>query len=128
MIMLDGKKSVATEIVYDMMENLEQKDAKEARKYFEEAVKNVMPQTELRSRRVGGANYQIPIPVKHDRSETLALRWIIESARSKKGKTMAQRLTDEVKMAYKSEGNAIQKKLNTHKMAEANRAFAHFRW
>jgi small subunit ribosomal protein S7 len=128
MVMLDGKKSIARDIVYETIENLEKEDIKEARKYFEDAIKNVMPQIEVRTRRVGGANYQIPIPVKHDRSETLAIRWILDSARNKKGKPMVERLTNEIKLAFKNEGEAIQKKVNTHKMADANKAFAHFRW
>ncbi len=127
MVMVDGKKSIARDIVYGMMENLDP-DIKEARIYFETAVKNVMPEVEVRSRRIGGANYQIPIPVRHDRSETLALRWIIEAAKSRKGKPMVEKLTEEIKMAYNNEGAAITKKINTHKMAEANKAFAHFRW
>jgi small subunit ribosomal protein S7 len=128
MLMIDGEKDVAREIVYTTIENLEKEDIKEARKYFEDAIKNVMPQIEVRSRRVGGANYQIPIPVKHDRSETVAIRWILDAARNKKGRPMAERLTNEIKAAYKNEGEAIQKKINTHKMADANKAFAHFRW
>ena len=125
--MEDGKKSVARTIVYEMMSNLSD-DIKDARVFFETAVKNVMPEVEVRSRRIGGANYQIPIPVRHDRSETLALRWIIEGAKSRKGKPMVERLTEEVKMAYNKEGYAMTKKVNTHKMADANKAFAHFRW
>lgn len=127
MIMVDGKKSLAKNIVYNMLADLSE-DKKEARQYFEGAVKSVMPNIEVRSRRVGGANYQIPVPVKHDRSETLALRWIIDAARAKKGKSMAQKLTEEIKQAYVREGTAIKKRSNMHKMAEANRAFAHFRW
>lgn len=128
MIMHGGKKSVARKIVYEVMDNLNSDDPKESKRYFEEAVKNVMPDVEVRSRRVGGANYQIPIPVKHDRAETLALRWIIGAARNRKGTTMVKALTDEVKSAFKNEGDAIIKKINTHKMADANKAFAHFRW
>ena len=127
MVMQDGKKSLARRIVYEMMQNLSD-DIKESRMYFEAAVRNVMPEVEVRSRRIGGANYQIPIPVRHDRSETLALRWIIEGAKSRKGKPMVDRLTEEIKMAYNNEGYAVTKKINTHKMAEANKAFAHFRW
>ena len=128
MVMYDGKKSIAENIVYETIENLGQPDPKEARKYFEDAIRNVMPQMEVKTRRVGGANYQIPMPVKHDRAETLALRWLIDSARSKKGKPMSQRLTEEIKMAYNNEGEAVMKKINTHKMADANKAFAHFKW
>ncbi len=128
MVMEDGKKSLAQKIVYDSIEMLNPDDPKEARRYFEEAVKNVMPDVEVRARRVGGANYQIPIPVRHDRAETLALRWIIGSARSKKGKSIIERLSEELLQAFKNEGEAISKKVNTHKMADANKAFAHFRW
>ena len=127
LVMLDGKKSLAEKIVYGFIQKLDE-DQREARRIFEEAVKNVMPQVEVRSRRVGGANYQIPVPLKHERSEALALRWIIEAARNAKGRTIEQRLHDEVKLASKNEGSAIKKKLDTHKMAEANRAFAHLKW
>lgn len=128
LVMKGGKKSTARKIVYDALEQINAEDVKEARRFFEEAVKNVMPETEVRSRRVGGANYQIPMPVRHDRSETLALRWIIDACRSQKGRPFTARLVDELKLAYSNEGSAIKKKLDTHKMAEANRAFAHFRW
>lgn len=128
MVMYDGKKSTAEQIVYTAIEELNPEDSKEARKYFEDAIRNVMPQMEVRSRRVGGANYQIPVPVKHDRAETLALRWLVDSARNKKGRPMSKRLSDEIKLAYNNEGEAIMKKVNTHKMADANKAFAHFKW
>ncbi len=128
MIMLDGKKSVAEKIVYGFMKKISEEDQKEARRYFEEAIKNVMPEVEVRSRRVGGANYQIPMPLKHERSETLALRWIIDAARSAKGKDSIESFFNEVKLAYQNEGSAIKKKQDTHKMAEANRAFAHLKW
>lgn len=127
MVMLHGKKTLAESIVYTMMEGLNE-DKKTARTMFEDAVKNVMPDVEVRTRRVGGANYQIPVPLKHGRAETLALRWIVDSSRSKKGKAMEERLLDEVKLAYEKEGSAMKKKEETHKMANANRAFAHFRW
>lgn len=127
MIMYDGKKSIAKEIVYQMM-NLLDADAKESRRILEEAVKNVMPEFEVRSRRVGGANYQIPIPLKHNRSETLALRWIIDSSRAAKGQPMKKRLADEIRAAQQNEGSAMKKRADTHKMADANRAFAHFAW
>ena len=127
-VMLDGKKSIATKIVYDMMDKLNNDDPKESRRYFEEAVKNVMPDMEVKSRRVGGANYQIPMPVRHDRSETLAIRWLVDAARSQKGTAMVTKLTNEIKAAYKKEGTAFSKKVNTHKMADANKAFSHFKW
>jgi small subunit ribosomal protein S7 len=127
LVMQSGKKSIAEKIVYGFIEKLDA-DQRESRRIFEEAVKNVMPQVEVRSRRVGGANYQIPIPLKHERAEALALRWIVEAARAAKGKTIEERLLEEVKLASKNEGTAIRKKLDTHKMAEANRAFAHLKW
>lgn len=127
MVMLHGKKKVAETIVYGMMEGLSE-DKKTARTIFEDAVKNVMPEVEVRTRRVGGANYQIPIPVKHGRAETLSLRWIVEASRAKSGKSMKERLLEEIKLAYAKEGSAIRKKEETHKMAEANKAFAHFKW
>ena len=127
LVMQDGKKSLAEKIVYNFIAALHE-DQREARKIFEDAVKNVMPEVEVRSRRVGGANYQIPIPLKHERAEALALRWIVESARNAKGKTIEQRLLNEVKLANNNEGSAMKKKQDTHKMAEANRAFAHLKW
>ncbi len=127
MVMLSGKKSTSKDIVYTMMDKLHE-DPKESRRIFEEAIKNIMPEFEVRSRRVGGANYQIPMPLKHTRSEALALRWLIDTARASKGVPMAVKLTNEVKAAYKNEGGAIKKKLDTHKTADANKAFAHFAW
>ena len=127
MIMYDGKKSIARGIVYGMMDAIHE-DSKESRKTLEDAVKNAQPEFEVRSRRVGGANYQIPIPLKHNRAETLALRWIIDSSRAAKGQPMHKKLANEIKAASKNEGSAIKKKMDTHKMAEANRAFAHFAW
>jgi small subunit ribosomal protein S7 len=128
MIMYDGKKSIARKNVYSALDVVGNDDPKEGRRYFEEAIKNLMPELEVRSRRVGGANYQIPIPVRHDRAETLALRWLISAARSSKGRPFADRLTNEIKSAYNNEGSAIKKKLDTHRMAEANKAFSHFKW
>ena len=127
MIMYSGKKSIAKSIVYSTLDLIHE-DLKESRRIFEEAVKNVMPDFEVRTRRVGGANYQIPMPLKHGRSETLALRWLIDTSRSAKGKPMKDRLANELKAAMKNEGSAIKKKQETHRMAEANKAFAHFAW
>uniref|UniRef100_A0A7C4TQF1 Small ribosomal subunit protein uS7 n=1 Tax=candidate division WWE3 bacterium TaxID=2053526 RepID=A0A7C4TQF1_UNCKA len=126
-VMLHGEKSVAEGVVYSAIESLA-KDAKEGIKLFEEAVKNVMPKQEVRSRRVGGATYQVPFPTKHDRAEALAVRWIVDAARGRSGKPMAARLTDELKNAYEGVGDAIRKRDDTHKMAEANKAFSHFRF
>jgi small subunit ribosomal protein S7 len=124
-LMLDGKKSTSEAILYGAMEKLSE-DKKEAAKILEEAVKNVMPLQEVRSRRVGGATYQVPMPVKHDRSEALAIRWIVDSARKKTGKPMMDRIFEELKNAHEGIGDAVKKKEETHKMAESNRAFAHF--
>jgi len=124
-VMEEGKKSVAQNIVYGAIKMLNE-DPKEGLKIFEEAVKNVMPQQEVRSRRVGGATYQVPMPLKHDRSEALAIRWIVAAAKSKSGKTMAEKLFEELKNAHEGIGDSIKKKEDTHRMAEANRAFAHF--
>jgi len=128
MVMYDGKKSVARKLVYTALDKVGNEDPKESRRFFEEAIKNLMPELEVRSRRVGGANYQIPIPVRHDRSETLALRWLIDAARASKGRPFADRLTNEIKNAYNNEGSAMKKKTDTHRMADANKAFAHFKW
>lgn len=122
-----GKKSVAMNIVYGALNKISE-DRKEAGNVLEQAVKNVMPRQEVRSRRVGGATYQIPYPLKHERAEALAVRWIVNSAKSKKGKPMADRLHQEIQNAYEDQGDAIKKRDDTHRMAEANRAFAHFRF
>ena len=127
MVMLDGKKSIAKTIINSMMDGLSE-DKKESRKLFEDAVKNVMPNVEVRGKRIGGANYQIPVPLKHDRAETLALRWIIQVARNKKGKPMWEKLMDEIKLACNKEGGAMKKRIDTHRMADANKAFSHFKW
>lgn len=133
MVMYDGKKSIAKRAVYDALDSIgknesEEIDVKESRRFFEEAIRNIMPDVEVRSRRVGGANYQIPIPVRHDRAETLALRWLVDSARASKGRPFAEKLASEIKLAYNNEGSAVKKKQDTHRMADANKAFAHFRW
>lgn len=125
LVMLHGKKSLAESIVYGAIDKLNE-DKKEAIRIFEQAVKNVMPEQEVRSRRVGGATYQVPMPLKHDRAEYLAVRWLVDSARSKKGKTMVERLYEELNNANQGTGESIKKRDDTHRMAEANRAFAHF--
>ena len=128
-IMLDGKKNVARNIVYGAFDIIKEKEKTETPlSVFEEAIKNVGPIMEVRSRRVGGANYQVPREVRPERRIALAYRWIINSARSKKGKSMAELLADELVLASKGEGEAVKKRENTHKMAEANKAFAHFAW
>ncbi len=125
-IMLDGKKSIARTIVYDAFEIMAAKTKEEAIEVFEKALKNVMPSLEVKSKRVGGANYQVPMPVRGDRRYVLTFRWIITAARLKKGRRMAEKLADELCAAANGEGDAVKKKLDVQRMAEANRAFAHF--
>jgi len=124
-VMLNGKKSLAQSIVYDAMSKLAPTD-KEALEIFEKALQNVMPTREVRSRRIGGATYQVPVPVKQWRSEALGIRWIVDSARAKSGKSMEEFLYEELKSASEGMGSAIKKKEDVHRMADANRAFAHF--
>ena len=131
MIMKDGKKSTAETIVYEALETLVDKLGKPSEKapeVFAEVLEKVKPVVEVRSRRVGGATYQIPVEVRHDRREALAMRWLIESARSRQEKSMKVKLANELLDASNDKGNAIKKKEDTHKMAEANKAFSHFRW
>lgn len=127
-VMHDGKKSIAQKVVYDAFNQVEQKTKKDPLPVFEKALENATPQVEVVSKRVGGANYQVPRPVRPDRQFVLAARWIIAAARSRKGKPMAERLAEELLAASNNEGAAIKKKQDTHRMAEANRAFAHFAW
>jgi small subunit ribosomal protein S7 len=125
-IMLDGKKTVAQKVVYDALDIISEKTKQDALEVFEKALKNVMPALEVKSKRVGGANYQVPMSVRGDRRFVLAYRWIIKAARSKKGRPMAQRLANEFIAAANGEGDAVKKKQDVQRMAEANRAFAHF--
>ncbi|OGZ03333.1 MAG: 30S ribosomal protein S7 [Candidatus Liptonbacteria bacterium RIFOXYC1_FULL_36_8] len=125
-VMEDGKKSIAEKVFYKALDLVKEKAGQDGLAVFEKALDNVAPVVELSSRRIGGANYQIPIEVRPDRRFILACRWIIQAARSKKGMPMANRLAEEISAAYNNEGVAIKKKQDTHKMAEANRAFAHF--
>ncbi len=127
-VMQAGKKSVASRVVYDAFEIVEQKAGKPGLEVFEKAMENVSPQMELRSRRIGGANYQVPVEVRPERKVALALRWIIESARSQKGKPMSEKLAEELFNAANNTGNAVKKRNDVHRMAEANKAFAHFAW
>jgi small subunit ribosomal protein S7 len=127
-VMLAGKKSIAENIVYGALTNIEVKSKKNPLETFHAALNNVKPETEVRSRRVGGATYQVPMEVRPDRAQALAIRWIVDYARKRSEKTMADRLTNELLDASTGKGNAFKKKEDTHKMAEANRAFAHFRW
>jgi len=128
-VMDSGKKTIARKIVYDCMNSLKEKAKIENPiELFETALKNTAPSMEVRSRRVGGANYQVPREVRPERRQALSIKWIVEAARSKKGKPMAEKLADEIVAASKNEGEAVKKRENTHKMAEANKAFAHFAW
>jgi small subunit ribosomal protein S7 len=126
--MLDGKKWAARKIVYGAFDIIKEKEKTEALTVFESAIKNVGPNMEVRSRRVGGANYQVPREVRQERKQFLAMNWIIGAARAGKGSAMERRLADEIILASKGEGEAAKKRENIHKMAEANRAFAHFAW
>lgn len=127
-VMLNGKKSVAEKIVYGAMEALESRTKKPALEALEQAVRNATPLIEVRPRRVGGATYQVPMEIREDRRQALALRWLIQFARKRPGKSMIERLSAELYDAYNNQGNTIKKREDTHKMAEANRAFAHYRW
>jgi small subunit ribosomal protein S7 len=123
-----GKKSRAESIVYDALDLMQQHGAKEPTAALEQAVKNVTPQLEVKPRRVGGATYQVPVEVRPERALSLALRWLVASARARGGKSMAEKLAAELSDAARGEGTTIKKREDTHKMAEANRAFAHYRW
>lgn len=129
-LMYDGKKSVAQRVVYGALEEIERrtKGAPPAIEVFEKAVQACKPEVEVRSRRVGGANYQVPMQVSRKRQQSLAFRWILEATRSEKGKPMAMRLAKELMDAHKGEGKAITTREQTHRMADANKAFAHFAW
>lgn len=125
-VMKDGKKQTAQNIVYEALELIEEKAKKPAMEVFDEAMKNVSPTLEVKSKRVGGANYQVPLQVRADRRIQLAFRWMLTAARSRKGKPMAQKLAQEILDASQNQGDAVKKKMDVQRMAEANRAFAHF--
>ena len=127
-IMYDGKRSTAEKILYDALEKIKSKSKDDPLKVFNTAISNVKPNLECRSRRVGGATYQVPVEVKSKRAQALALRWLMEATRKRKNKTMAEKLYAEILDASQNKGSAIKKREDTHKMAEANKAFAHFRW
>ena len=127
-IMLDGKKGVAQKIVYDAFDIIREKTGKEPLEVFEEAMENVMPVLEVKARRVGGATYQVPIEIRPERRQTLALRWIVDFARKRGEKTMAESLAGELLDASNNTGAAVKRKEEMHRMAEANKAFAHYRW
>ena len=127
-IMFDGKKTIAEKIVYDAIEKIKSKVKEEPLTIFNEAINNIRPTVEVKSRRVGGATYQVPVEVKAKRSQALALRWLINASRKRKDKKMSDKIFNEIYDAYQHRGSAIKKKEDTHKMAESNKAFAHFRW
>ena len=127
-IMYDGKKSKAEKILYEALEKIKDKNKQDPLKVFNSAINNVKPNLEVRSRRVGGATYQVPVEVKSKRAQALAIRWLVESARKRKDKHMADKIFNELYDAYEKKGAAVKKREDVHKMAESNKAFAHFRW
>ena len=127
-VMYDGKKTSAEKIIYTALDNIKNKTKLDPLKVFTDAINNIRPNLEVMSRRVGGATYQVPVEVKSKRSETLALRWLLEASRKRKNKTMSEKLFNEVMDASQRKGAAIKKREDTHKMAESNKAFAHYRW
>lgn len=127
-IMLDGKKTVAQKIVYDAFDIIKEKEQKDALEIFEEALNNVMPVLEVKARRVGGATYQVPLEIRPERRQTLGLRWLVSYARNRHEKTMAEKLAGEILDAVAGNGGAFKKKEDMHRMAEANKAFAHYKW
>ena len=127
-IMLDGKKGVAQKVVYDAFDTIKEKTGKDPMEVFEAAMENIMPSLEIKARRVGGATYQVPMEVRPARRQTLGLRWLTNYSRARSEKNMADRLAGEIMDAANNTGNAVKKREDTHKMAEANKAFAHYRW
>ncbi len=127
-VMQDGKKSVAEKIVYGALDRVAEKSSADALEMFEKALGNIRPMVEVKSRRVGGATYQVPIEVRGDRGMALAMRWLTDSARKRSEKSMGMRLAGEILDAVESKGSAVKKREETHRMAEANKAFAHYRW
>ena len=127
-IMYDGKKATAEKIIYKTLDQIQDKTKQDPIKIFNDAINNIRPNLEVRSRRVGGATYQVPVEVKTKRSQTLALRWLLEATRKRKNKTMSDKLFNELMDAYQKKGSAIKKREDTHRMAESNKAFDHYRW
>ena len=127
-IMYDGKRGIAAKIVYDAIEKIKTKSKDEPINIFNEAINNIKPTVEVRSRRVGGATYQVPVEVRNERAQALAIRWIVDASRKRNEKSMVDRLAQELADAHENKGTSIKKREDTHKMAEANRAFAHYRW
>ena len=128
MLMYDGKKSAAEAIIYGALDRIKSKSGNDPVKMFHDALNNVRPQIEVRSRRVGGATYQVPVEVRHDRGQALAIRWLISAARSRGETTMIDRLSGELMDAANNRGGSVKKREDTHRMAEANKAFSHYRW
>ena len=127
-VMYDGKKTTSEKIIYDALDKIKNKTKDDPIKVFNDAINNIRPNLEVRSRRVGGATYQVPVEVNYKRSQTLALTWLLEASRKRKNKSMSDKLFNELMDASQSKGSAIKKREDTHKMAESNKAFAHFRW
>jgi len=127
-VMLDGKRGTAQQIVYSALTSIQERSGKDAMEVFEEALRNIMPVLEVKARRVGGSNYQVPIEVRNDRRVTLGLRWLVNYSRLRGEKTMELKLANELMDAANNTGGAVKKKEDTHRMAEANKAFAHYRW
>ena len=127
-IMYDGKKTIAEKIIYDAIDKIKSKSKDEPINIFNEAINNIRPTVEVRSRRVGGATYQVPVEVKSKRSQALALRWLIDASRKRKDKNMSDKIFNEIYDAYEKKGAAVKKREDVHKMAESNKAFAHYRW
>ncbi len=127
-IMLDGKKGTAEEILHKAFDIVKEKTGRDPLEVFNEAYNNIQPQLEIRSRRIGGGNYQVPVEVREERKQTLALRWLVQYAKNRNGKGMAEKLADEIIDAANGTGGAVKKREDTHKMAEANKAYAHYRW
>ena len=127
-IMYDGKKTVAEKIIYDAIDKIKSKSKDEPISIFNEAINNIRPTVEVKSRRVGGATYQVPVEVKSKRAQALALRWLIDASRKRKDKHMSDKIFNELYDAYEKKGSAVKKREDVHKMAESNKAFAHFRW
>ena len=126
--MNDGKKTIAEKIIYEAIDKIKSKSKEEPINIFNEAINNLRPTVEVKARRVGGATYQVPVEVKSKRSQALALRWLVEASRKRKDKQMSDKIFNEIYDAYQNKGSAIKKKEDTHRMAESNKAFAHFRW
>ena len=127
-IMYDGKRGIAAKIVYEAIDKIKSKTKEEPINVFNEAINNIRPTVEVRSRRVGGATYQVPVEVKSKRAQALALRWLVDASRKRKDKHMSDKIFNEIFDAYEKKGSAVKKKEDVHKMAESNKAFAHFRW